>query len=107
MNLIEDLAALSSVNEKLLNKLSDLAIYSISNTVNESLLENKNDCIIELGIGKLVISFSSTELKFKFLPDAKLKGSIINTIKSGNDNFEYTLDAKFAEKLEKLYKEIL
>lgn len=106
-NLINDVSALTSINEKLLNKIVDVVVYSINDSVAESILSKENVTQIDTGIGTLSILVNDNELKFKFVPSAKLRESIISTIKNEENTLTNTLETNIADRFTKLYKEIV
>ena len=106
-NLINDVAALTSINEKLLNKIVDVIVYSVNDSVAESIMNKETVTQIDTGIGTLSILVNDNELKFKFVPNAKLRESIISTIKNEENTLTNTLEINIADRFTKLYKEIV
>lgn len=107
MTLTNDLTNLTSIPEKFFEKLDDNIIFSISQTVEEMLTKNETSCEIESGIGTLIISFETGELKFKFIPSKRLEKEVIKTIETGKNSMENVLTSNMVSTLEKTYKELL
>lgn len=105
-NLIKDVSAITNINEKLLNKIVDIAIYCINDAVEESVLNKECITQVDIGIGTLSILASNNELKFKFIPNAKLRESVISTIKNEENTIDKVVESNIVEKLTKLYKDI-
>ena len=105
--LIEDMSNLLNISTKLLSKMQDAIMYSINDAVKETVVKNDNICEGDVGIGDLVIGLYDNDLKFKFIPNAKLRESIISTVKNEENMLEIKLEESLANKLEKVYKEII
>lgn len=106
-NLIEDVSTLTTINKRNLNKLIEVASYCINETIEEDLLDGSNVSDIDIGIGELHIQYVDNELKFKFIPSAKLREEIIDTIKGKHNNLELVLDKNLVDKITNIYKEII
>lgn len=106
-NLVEDVATLTTINKKSLQKLLDIAVYCINETIEEDVLASNGVSEIDLGIGELYIQYVNNELKFKFIPSAKLKEGIIDTIKGKQNNLEITLEKTLVDKITHTYKDII
>jgi len=105
--LMDDVSNLLNISTKLLGKMQDAIMYSINDAVKETVVKNDGICEIDVGIGDLVIGLYDNDLKFKFIPNAKLRESIISTIKNEENMLEIKLEESLANKLEKVYKEII
>lgn len=105
--LIKDVATLTTIPEKNLNKLVTIAEYCINEIIEEDLLKLNNVSEINIGIGELYIQYIDNELKFKFIPSAKLKGEIIDTIKNKQSSLEIALEEKLVSKITSIYKDMI
>lgn len=106
-DIIEDVSLLTTINKRNLNKLIDVAQYCINEAIEESLIESKTTSDINIGIGELHIQFLNNELKFKFIPSAKLREGIIDTIKGKQNSLELVLEHNLVDKITNVYKEII
>lgn len=106
-SIIHDISTLSTINAKHLNKLVDLAEYAINEAVAEDMLAAVDISELDIGIGTLFIKAEGNDLKMKFVPSAKLKEQLIETIKNKHSNLEIKLEDTLASKIEYIYKEIL
>ena len=106
-NIVQDVSKISTIQTKYLNKLNDIYLYCILESVQEAILRNDTYCELDLGLGQLLINFDNNELKFKFKPSQKLKTEVISTIKNNKNLLEIELEKSLIEKLTKLYKEII
>ena len=105
--LIDDVSNLLNVNQRMLGKIVDASMYSINDSVKEVIVKNENVCEIDIGIGDLIIGVYDNDLKFKFIPSAKLRESVISTIKNEENMLDVKLEENLANKLERIYKDIL
>lgn len=107
MEIIKDLADLTSVSEKIFEKLSNNIMFLILQNLEETINKNEKICEFDLNLGKLLISLEDDELKFKFIPSKKLEKEIIKTIEEGQNSMEKILISNMISTLEKTYKELL
>ena len=107
MEIIKDLADLTSVSEKIFEKLSNNIMFLILQNLEETINKNEKICEFDLTLGKLLISLEDDELKFKFIPSKKLEKEIIKTIEEGQNSMEKILISNMISTLEKTYKELL
>lgn len=103
----EDLATLTTIPEKTIAKLLSKVNYCICNAVEESVLANELITEIDLDFGTLKILTANNELKYKFIPSAKLNDSIIATITNGHNTLTKTLEATLVERITSTYKDLL
>lgn len=107
-DIVQDLKALTFIDSKLLQKLIDATVYSINESVYETFKDDTSTVTeVDIGIGTLCIQCVNDELKFKFMPSAKLRDSIVETIKTGQNNLELKLEQSCVDKITAMYKEIL
>ena len=106
-NIIQDVAQLTTISEKHLLKLNNIFMYCILESVQEAILNNETSCIVDIGLGQLIIDFNNNELKFKFKPNTQFKTELISTIKNHKNLLELELEYNLVEKLTKIYKEII
>lgn len=105
--LTEEMAVLSTIQKKNLEKLSEIAIYCIVEDVKEATLDNNDLVKIDIGIGELLINSKDNTLKFKFIPGAKLVDECVNAIKHKQNLLDLALESSLIEKVENLQKEVL
>ena len=107
MEIIKDLNSLTSIPEKILEKLSDNILFLILQNLEETLTKKENICEINLNLGTLIISIEEEELKFKFIPSKKLEKEILKTLELNENSMTQILTNNMVNALEKTYKELL
>lgn len=107
MEIIKDLNSLTSIPEKILEKLSDNILFLILQNLEETLIKKENVCEINLNLGILIISIEEEELKFKFIPSKKLEKEILKTLELNENSMNQILTNNMINALEKTYKELL
>lgn len=106
-NLIEDVAALSTIPPRYLNKLLDKVYYSINDEISEAIIENKDTVDIDIGIGTLKILLNPNSLKYKFIPSAKLEASTKATVQDKKNSLVDKLETYLVDKIIHTYKDII
>ena len=101
------LSTLTLVQESFFDKVIELSEKCICDDVLESLLEHDNLTEVDLGIGTLKILYEEGELKFRFIPSAKLREGLVTTIKEKRSPIEVLVDDTLKEKLVNVYKDLL
>ena len=103
----EGLATLTSINSKVFTKLSDLAIYCITDEVNDSHLMGVKLTSVDIGIGILHIYEDGDKVKYGFVPSAKLEEGVRNTIIRKENALEVVVESTLKNKLVNTYKELV
>lgn len=106
INIIQDVATLSTIPEKTLNKLNQKVIYAICQAVQEDVLAGKDISELDLGIGILFIKHDKGEIKYKFVPSEYLSKSVSNTVNNKLNLLEDTLNVSLAKKFIDVYKDL-
>lgn len=69
-NILTDVATLTALPQKTLEKLSRKAMYSICDAIYEHKLSNNTDILeLDIGIGILLVKVDDTEPKYRFKPN--------------------------------------
>ena len=105
-NVIKDVSILTSIPEKTLNKLNEKVLYSICQTVQEDVLDEKDITELDLGLFKIYIKHSDGEVRYKLIPSPEMEKVINNTIKNKLNLLEDTLNDVLAKKILNVYKDI-
>ena len=106
VKLNEDLSLLTSIPEKTLGKVLSKAIYCISNAVVESLLADEELTEIVTEIGSIWIQCKNNELKYKFVPNAKLNRELTEAVASKKSSLEDALEESVIKKFNDLYRDL-
>ena len=107
MEIIKELNNLTSIPEKIFEKLSDNIMFLILQNLEETLIKKESICEIDLNLGTLIISIEEETLKFNFIPSKKLEKEILKTIENGENSMQEILINNMVSTLEKTYKELL
>lgn len=102
-----DLSKLSNIPEDILDKLMNLIMKLIGEYVYQNYLVGKDITEIDLGFGQLLLNYTATGLKIKFIPCKELEHDIQGIINGKKSNLNYRLEKSLAAKLNDLYKDFL
>lgn len=106
-NLISDVSRLSNIPLATLSKIQDLEKILIAQYVSESILTDQETTEIDIGLGKLLIRISDSEIKYKFIPSKILDQQLINTVNSKTSPLIDKLENSIQEKIMRTYKEMI
>ena len=99
-SLITDIASLTGVNQRILNKLIEKITLCIGSIIHDAKQLNEQLVKINIGIGDLVIELSS--MQCKFVPSKELKKEIKESLISPRDKLELKLEQELSDRLEAL-----
>jgi|LSQX01.2.fsa_nt_gb hypothetical protein len=106
-NLIEDISKLTTIPDKVLNKLVSKSFYCISDIIEDAILENKKVVEIEIGIGTLYLELNSDNVRYKFIPNKELESAVKNTIVNKRNLLQDTLEMILVNRVTDTYKELV
>lgn len=106
-NLILDVSKLSNIPSATLSKIQDLEKILIAQYISESILTDQETTEIDIGLGKLLIRVSDSEIKYKFIPSKALDQQLINTVNSKTSPLIDKLENSIQEKIMRTYKEMI
>jgi len=106
MNLIEDLATLTTIPPATLRKLADKSVASIAYDVQENMLNCNNITSIDIGIGTLNILADDTQILYKFIPSKQLEKAVTDTVLDGKSPLTRQLESALREKVVNVYKDL-
>ena len=105
-NIRDKIQKLTTINDNTLERLNNLTSCCIVDAIYESVLSNE-DCVdIDLEYGNLLISKTNNELRYKFVPSAKLEEDIIKTIKENKNSLDDIILDKLKSNLLSTYKDL-
>lgn len=107
VDILDNISTLTSVNRKALNKLSDVTSYCIVDAVHETNLKFDKITEVDIGIGIIKIKIDGDNVKFAFIPSAKLEEGIINSILNRENVLDIALENNLKDKLVNTYKELV
>ena len=106
-NLILDVSKLSNIPSATLSKIQDLEKILIALYISESILTDQETTEIDIGLGKLLIRASDSEIKYKFIPSKVLDQQLINAVNSKTSPLIDKLENSIQEKIMRTYKEMI
>ena len=106
-DILDNVSTLTSINKKALEKLSNVAIYCLNDAVEESRISGEEITEADIGIGKLLIKFDGEQVKYKFIPSAKLEESITDTIVHKSNILEIAIENSLKDKVLNTYKDLI
>ena len=106
-NLVDKISKLTTIDTKILNKLMKKVEWCICDDIYLSMLSNNHRCSIDIGIGSLVIDFSSGDLiRYKFIPSNEFEKGIVNTIVNKENPIVTRSEQSLVSKISNTYKDL-
>lgn len=105
-NIREKIATLTTIESDSLSKINNLIGLCISDAVYESVLGDENQVTVDLDFGTLTIIRSASEIKYKFVPSAKLEEEIVKAIKDKKNALDNIVLEKLKNSLVSTYKDL-
>ena len=106
-NITNDVANVMTINNKVLEKVNAITIMCIAQAVRESMIAEEDITECDIGIGKLVISHSGNDVKFKFVPSSNLVQNVVDTLQDEESSLECNITDSLVDKLVNNYKTLL
>lgn len=107
-NLVQDISTLTTIPVSNVEYIADIITDTISHSVLEAKLNDEETCIISLSkVGKLLISISEEELRYKFIPSKYLEEKLINTLNKEESSLETKIENSLSKRLISAYKDLL
>lgn len=107
INIVSDLAQITTIQDKVLEKLFSKMVYCISDAVVEAKKCEKELVDLNIGIGNLSIQLYEDSIKYKFVPSQELESSVKDSILEERNLLEDKLEQSFVDKIVNLYKDLL
>mgnify|MGYP003304261168 CR=1 FL=1 len=105
-NIVADVATLTTIPEKTLNRLNKKTIYAICEAIHENQINDTDISELFIGIGTLYIKHSGDQIKYHFEPSDNLDKAIRQLIEDGvNPMDTLTTDALY-KKFTDIYKDL-
>ena len=105
-NILEKVQKLTTIDDSTLKRLSNLYANCIVDAVYECALSNEDVVEMDLDFCKIIISKSNNELRYKFVPNAKLEEDIIRAIKEKKNSLDDVVLDKLKNNLLSTYKDL-
>ena len=105
-SILKSLSTVTNVPEAYLAKLEDIKASLIGQQVLETIDGTHTVVEVDIGIGVLGIQVIDNCISYKFIPGRNLEKSI-NSALNNQSTLESLIECKIAEKIDKIYKELL
>lgn len=106
-DIVKDMATLTTIPEKSLNKFYRKMIFCICEGVAEDLLNEDNEISeMNIGIGTLYIKHSGGDIKYHFIPNDLLEKYMQQTVVNKKNVLEDLLNDALAKKFMEVYKDL-
>lgn len=103
----EDISTLSTIPEKAINKLVDLAYLSIADGLVEIRSTNESEISYDIGIGTLTVILTDNSVRYRFTPSAKLNEVVKDTVVLGKNLLSSEVEKSIVDKFTNIYKELV
>ena len=107
INVVKDVSALSTIQERVILKLLDKFNYSICEAVEEAVLQEEEVVELNIGLGTLILKLSEDGIRYKFIPSQKLETSVKNTFIYRQNLLEDVLEENLVNRITNTYKDLL
>lgn len=105
-NILTDVATLTALPQKTLEKLSRKAVYSICDAIYEYKLSEEDEILdLDIGIGILKVKITGNDIKYRFKPD-DMFAKYIRKMFENIDNYEPFCSKIAIEDLTKKFDQI-
>lgn len=105
-NLIEDISKLSNISISTLKNINSLGQNIISHDVLESVIKNNEKCIIDIGIGDLIIKRIEDNITYKFIPCEDLENKLIKVFNNKKSPLKEEIDKTLGKRVNDTYKNL-
>ena len=106
VNIVKDVADLTTIPEDDLQKLIHKATWCICEAVEENNLKDEAITTVDIGIGTLTIVNEEDIISYNFVPSKKLERSLIKTIVEEKNPLKIILEKTLCSRIINTYKDI-
>ena len=106
INIVKDVATLTTISEKALNKLNKKAMYCICEAVCEDNIQGNDVTELFIGIGTLYIKNVNGAVKYHFEPADTLDKALIHTYTNNINPIDSMLNDSLHKKFTEIYKDL-
>lgn len=106
-DMINDLSVLTGIYRYQLEQVAGKAQLEICHCVLETMKSKEDICVLDIGIGELVISCDEDGVEYKFIPAKQLEDKLIKTVETGRSPLQETIESKVNNRMLNIYKELL
>ena len=106
VNIIEDVANITTILVASLQKLNDKFVWCMCNAVEESKLKEEEFVSLNIGYGTLMISVVNNQIQYKFVPSNYFEKNLVSTIVNGKNPLINALESNLVNKIVEAYKDL-
>ena len=106
-DVIDDLSTITGIYKYQLDQVADKAQAEICNCVLEAMQSGDNRCVLDIGIGTLVIGIDEDGAEYKFIPSKQLEEKLIKTVETKKSPLQGMLESRVNMRMLNIYKELL
>ena len=106
-DIISDLSTLTGIYKYQLEQVADKAQLDMCHCVLETIDSRDKVCVMNVGIGELVVSVDEDGIEYKFIPSKSFEDKLVSTVQSGESPLQASLETKVNSRMLNIYKELL
>ena len=107
VNLKEDLATLTTIPTRSIDKLFSKSSLCIANAVTEGVLEGQDVVEINIGFGTLKIAKTEQGIRYLFKPSADLEESVRDAFLGKRNKLTDVVEAALVDRIVNTYKDLI
>ena len=105
--LLKDVSSLTNINDKIIDKLSNVSKLCICDYINELDIIDEDVLNIDIGIGIISMLIVDDEIQYSFSPSESLEKTMIKTIEDKESPLINKLEVNLEKKINSTYKDIV
>ena len=105
--LLKDVSYITNINDKIIDKLSNIAKLCICDYINELDIIDEDVLNVDIGIGIISMLIVDDEIQYSFSPSTILEEALIKTIEDKESPLINKLEVNLEKKINSTYKDIV
>ena len=106
IDIYSDVSDLLGLYKQQLDQISDAVQKDICQCILESIENEEDVCVVDIGIGNLIIGIDEDGLEYKFIPSDKLEDMIRSSLETGESPLQKQVENKITKRMLRIYKEL-
>ena len=107
LNLNGDLAVLTTIPVRQLDKLTAKGTLCLANAVAESVFEGKDEVQLDIGYGQLNIKKVDGGIKYIFIPSCDLEEAVKDAFTGRHNSLTETVESVLVDRIVNTYKDLI
>lgn len=100
------LSKITTIPKNSLDRLDEKRCYIICDELHTAIQNCHDRVMVNIGIGKLVISYNEDEVSYKFIPSTPLEDAIKSVVLDNHNPIEKELEEAVVKRLISTYKDL-